>query len=127
MSRDVKIKLLKALLKTKAAPTNVGICGNVSNNIQTHYICYCDYLTSLFMSWPKFSGVSAYPVPHPAPYPVPYPVPYPDYESAVQAYNATTMLWEGEYGDLRRELLDHCINELEKELGSDAECPQDKN
>lgn len=115
MSRDVKIKLLKALIETKAAPINVGICGNVSKNIQINWICYDGYLTSLFMSWPKFSGVPA------------YPVPYPDCESATYAYNATAMLWEGAYGDLRRELLDHCINELEKELGSDAECPQDKN
>lgn len=115
MSRDVKIALLKALIKTKAAPTNVGICGNVSKNIQINWICYCDYLTSLFMSWPKFSGTSS------------YPVPCPDCESASYAYNATVMLWEGEYGDLRRELLDHCIDELEKELRSDAECPQDKN
>ena len=119
MSRDVKIALLKALIKTKAAPTNVGICGNVSKNIQTHWIGYGDYLTSLFMSWPKFSGTSSYPVP--------YPDCESDCESATYAYNATTMMWEGAYGDLRRELLDHCINELEKELGSDAEWPQDKN
>lgn len=114
MSRDVKIKLLKALIKTKAAPTNVGICGNVNKHIQASWLGYGDCLTSLFMSWPKYSGNSAYPVPHP------------DCESDC-AYNATTMMWEGAYGDLRRELLDHCINELEKELGSDAECPQDKN
>lgn len=104
MSRDVNIELLKALIKTKAAPTNVGICGNVNKNIQTHSIRYGDYLTSLFMSWPKFSGVSAYPVPHP------------DYESANCAYNATEMMWEGEYGALRMELLDFCITELEDQL-----------
>lgn len=109
MSRDVKIALLKALIKTKAAPTNVGICGNVSKNIQTHWIGYGDYLTSLFMSWPKFSGTSSYPVPLPG-------YSYPD-----DAYNDIDMLWEGAYGDLRRELLDHCISELKKELKNDAE------
>lgn len=104
MSRDVKIELLKALIKTKDSPRpTYGICGNVSKNIQTHWIGYGDYLTSLFMSWPKFSGVSSYPVPHP------------DCESDC-ACSATPMLWEGEYGALRMELLDFCITELEDQL-----------
>ena len=112
MSRDVKIKLLKSLLKVKACPyQDRGICGSLPM-----YFDRGRLLFSLFKAWPKFSGTLNFPVPHPT-------EPF----SAASAYYFARDKWEGEYGDLRRELLDHCINELEKELGSDAECLQDEN
>jgi hypothetical protein len=36
--------------------------------------------------------------------------------NAKKAYQLGEYLWLGEYGDLRKNLLDHIINELEKEL-----------
>ena len=112
MSRDVKIKLLKSLLKIKACPDkDRGICNSVPHSFEISRLLF-----SLFKAWPKFSGTLNFPVPHPT-------EPF----SAAGAYYAAENKWEGEYGALRMELLDFCINELEKELGSDAECPQDEN
>lgn len=110
MSRYVKIALLKALIKTKDSPRPTwGICQNVDRNILIDLGGYANCLTELFKSWPKYSGNPS------------YPVPLPGYEYPDNAYNDIDMLWEGAYGDLRRELLDHCISELKKELKNDAE------
>lgn len=43
-----------------------------------------------------------------------YPVPGVAGMTPDGAFIYTHDVWEGEYGDLRRELLDHCIAELEK-------------
>jgi len=63
-----------------------------------------DLLHELFETWPKFSGDIEYPVPSDL-----------EDESPRNAYDMRANLWVGAYGDLRKELLDHCINELEGE------------
>lgn len=76
---------------------HVGICGNigtVSGGDEEH-------LAVLFRSWPKFSGN------------VVYPVPGVDRMTPSAAWARIHDVWVGEYGALRRELLDHCIAELE--------------
>lgn len=61
-------------------------------------------LTDLFKTWEKFSGVDAYPVPSTN-----------LNVSPIGAFKKEPR-WEGEYGQLRRELLQHCIDTLEAEL-----------
>lgn len=101
MSRDVKIKLLKSLLKIKACPAQrFSICGHVLYSFEINRL-----LLSLFKAWPKFSGNWLYSVPHPT-------EPF----SAAGACYAAENKWEGEYGALRMELLDFCITELEDQL-----------
>lgn len=93
-----KSRLLNALIKLQEdGPNNdeIGICNNID----------CDDLALLFKSWSKFSGCIEYPVPSPH-----------GRESPLDAYYGYDNIWEGAYGKLRKELLQHCINELEKEL-----------
>lgn len=82
-----------------AGPTgrHAGIGGNLGRLDERDE----EQLDVLFQSWPKFSGSVAYPVPGVAGM-------TPDV-----AFIHIRDVWEGEYGDLRRELLDHCIAELE--------------
>ena len=75
-----------------------GICGNVSFR-------RCLLLTELFKSWAKFSGNEEFPV----------------QEGDVNpewSYAYNKKMWDKstEYGQLRWELLDHCIAQLQKEI-----------
>lgn len=79
---------------------HAGICGNLGRLDERDE----EQLDVLFQSWPKFSGSVA------------YPVPGVDRMTPLEAFVYIRAVWVGEYGDLRRELLDHCIAELEKAL-----------
>lgn len=59
-------------------------------------------LTDLFKTWEKFSGVEA------------YPVPSTNLNDSPNGAFKTEPRWTGEYGQLRRELLQHCIATLEQ-------------
>lgn len=82
-----------------------GICHEVSLRTE----CFAPYkiynvFAPHFETWEKFSGDKYYPIP-----------------SASKHYtprDAFSLLpkWTGKCGKLRRELLDHLINEIEKEL-----------
>jgi hypothetical protein len=100
----MSIELLDALrrLRTEGPfSTYAGICGNLPiNSYQDEGV----RLSALFRSWPKFSGSLTYPVPGVGDM------------SPHEAFVRIPNVWNGEYGALRRELLDHCINELAKEL-----------
>lgn len=87
-------------IQTKGAKyKRVGICGNLSTEVlHTNR----ETLFSLFRTWPKFSGEKDYPVPATGPC------------TAKEQYIARESMWEGPYGDLRKELLTHCIKELQK-------------
>lgn len=79
---------------------HVGICGNIGT------VSGGDegQLAALFRSWSKFSGNVA------------YPVPGVDRMGPSKAFFYINNVWVGEYGALRRELLDHCIAELEAQF-----------
>lgn len=68
-----------------------------------------DILRSLFTEWPKYSGYPRHPVPSVTP----------DL-TAPEQFNRVALswasFWEGEYGELRKELLQFCIDTLTKEL-----------
>ena len=84
----------------------VGICSNVNralDMLELYVVSPYKELGKLFKTWPKYSGDIDYPVPSP----------YKDLSAATQ-YGMAMDMWEGAYGELRIELLDHCIYELEK-------------
>ena len=61
-----------------------------------------ELLMHLTATWEHYSGSPAYPVPHP------------DFrDCGCEAYH-TKLLWRGEYGWLRRQLLKHIIKHLKK-------------
>lgn len=84
-----------------------GICGNIGTVSGGDK----EQLDVLFRSWPKFSGSVVYPVPGVAGM------------TPGGAFAHIRDVWVGEYGDLRRELLDHCIAELEAQF---PETPTDE-
>ncbi|QJT71819.1 hypothetical protein TH1_137 [Shewanella phage Thanatos-1] len=120
-------------LKTATVPNalDTGICGFVDiyiSGIKTELLDLCnskaihlyhDYgeilpsitrsikirSKELYSTWPKFSGNFSYPVPSPKGDVHPSKV-----------YWSDTPKWTGEYGDLRKELLDHSIKLLESNL-----------
>lgn len=111
---NTKEKMLQALRKVRDDYYNsgrdfdyyVGICSNVNRalyKLDLHGVDHSTELYALFKTWPKYSGNSDYPVPSL----------YKDL-SAEQQYGIAFNMWAGAYGELRVELLNHCISELEK-------------
>lgn len=78
-----------------------GICDNASNFLQRHVDA--DLLKPSFVSWPPYSGDLSYPVPS-------------DQAgvSSCHKYFDTDDVWIDDYGDLRMDLLNHCIKTLER-------------
>lgn len=112
MNNELELLLLEALYSIKAEPgyRTCGICDNVE--------CLLDeldedderkvnrILRDLFVSWPKFSGD------------IIYPIKAPGYQTGEASYlsEENHNKWEGEYGNLRKELLDFLINSLKNEV-----------
>lgn len=96
-----KQKLLDRLYEIRLnGPTYIrsGICGNVS-------IRKCLILAELFQTWPKYSGK------HECPIQVGSKDPEATYLYCENMWDKST-----EYGQLRWELLDHCIAQLQIQL-----------
>ena len=108
--------MLDAALDIKAGNFDKGwgICGNLNNKInnrvgeseERYEIILNSWriLKQAFYTWPKFSGDVQFPINDPC-----------DEISANHAY-VYLPKWEGEYGELRWELLDHVIDFLKKEI-----------
>jgi hypothetical protein len=77
---------------------NDGICLNIAK--YGH-----DDIHQYFTTWERYSGEIEFPVPSTI-----------EGVSPEAIYMQTNSVWEGAYGDLRKNLLDHIINELIKEL-----------
>jgi hypothetical protein len=116
--------LLQALLSTltdlKTRPLSyTGICGGV----KSRYLDYVpkdvvitlergdlmlEYTTQkmreLFLTWPPYSGDYV------------YPVPATSCNTPSEQYKETDKKWEGQYGDLRKDLLEHLIRGVQAEL-----------
>lgn len=103
--QEARDNLLNNLRRIKAegprVPAN-GICSNAKPWVHSHI--EINLLYDVFRVWPKRSGVCGYPVPSGD-----------TYVGAVTAYNAATDCWDRntEYGRLRWELLDFCIEQVE--------------
>lgn len=108
-------QLLQALLTLRqqvdAGENNLyaGICISVDEVMYINGVPMCDSTHArarrkeIFRTWPKFSGTLSYPVPSTNPE-----------LSAEACFHFTSDKWSGEYGQLRRELLDYLIEELSK-------------
>jgi hypothetical protein len=77
---------------------NDGICLNIAK--YGH-----DDIHQYFTTWEHYSGEIEFPVPSTI-----------EGVSPEAIYMQSNSVWEGEYGELRKDLLDHIINELIKEL-----------
>ena len=101
---------LDAALDIKAGnfDKKFGICMNMELKVddQVPEECYESWriLKQAFYTWPKFSGDVQFPINDPC--------------NEISANHAYVYLpkWEGEYGELRWELLDHVIDFLKKEI-----------
>lgn len=117
---NIEKVLLDALRYTKENPQNVGICKNVGGYVSNlpNYSSELGgkvqtLLIHTYQNWPKYSGDFSYPVP------VPSDLPNSDIGINVtpgMAYNYAGNYWAGEYGQLRMELLDFLISELENQI-----------
>jgi hypothetical protein len=116
--------LLQALLTTltelRTKPLLLtGICGGVSSmyfdNVPEDVAIYPESrallreynirkMKELFLTWPPYSGDPM------------YPVPATDCGDAGEQYGETDFMWEGQYGDLRKDLLEHLIRGVQAEL-----------
>lgn len=108
---------LKNIGKTKDFAPHSGICRNLSvlRNVRTldmsicdrlyHIEVYDDVLNVMFFTWNKFSGDLSYPVPNVNPQ-----------FSPQNEYYCSNAIWNGGYGDLRKELLAHIIESIEDYL-----------
>lgn len=108
-------QLLKVLKKVRAAATShregraephwfdceVGICINAETCV--HDRLDLDALKPTFVSWRYYSGDLMYPVPSPQAGMCPS-----------REYRHTDDVWVDDYGDLRMDLLNHCIKTLER-------------
>ena len=99
-AKSEKGALLAALYRVKfAAVKQYGICGEFNRYYHGKAAEPGKELKRLFALWPKFSGCAVYPVP-----------------GSGAAFSLQPRLWSGEYGKLRKELLNFMIEQLEKEL-----------
>lgn len=108
-NRASKLSLLSDLKKLKVKVSSIwflfckermdGICKLIDGTCASLNI-----LDDIFEKWDHFSGRHGFPVPHPDAKRTPW-----------EAYSRLPK-WRGKYGKLRRELLDFCIQELERDL-----------
>ena len=107
MDMLVAMRSIKEMLKDGTLPCmTFGICTNLDAVIRCtrkdDVLLVSIIRDKLFSTWPKFSGDTSFPVPSDI-----------DYDCR-STYIRATNKWVGKYGDLRLELLNHCISELEK-------------
>lgn len=86
-----------------------GICYNLTMLVPLLGWEVRELVVELFKGWPKHSGNPKYPVPSTYVEGAP-----PAIGAAMSMYYDTTDLWVGEYGELRKELLDYTIGVLSK-------------
>lgn len=107
IAQKYMLHALKTLRDEGPSRPSFGICSNVDAGlvvIGTHCTPSTDaVMYELFSRWPKFTGTLEFPVPHP-------------HLTPAAAY-AEPKIWEGTYGDNRKELLNFMIAELEKDIG----------
>ena len=106
--------LLEALKHLKGDSQKCGgICANVEDYIYSEYkedpSDVAKTIGEMAQKWPKWSGSLNYPVP------VPEKLVKSNVHTSYWAFGFLPK-WQGEYGQLRMELLDFLIEELENEL-----------
>lgn len=110
------LKQINPNFETSAHPCrNVGLCKYIEYSKSPGIARYMQAaMRHMFREWPHYSGVEAYPID------LSLNHPYNDLSPCDQyinmAYMGDTWIWNGEYNDLRRDLLKFLITRLESEL-----------
>ena len=79
------------------------------------------WVQQVAQKWPKWSGDITYPVPVPVPANMGLAELKAGVHTPMDAYHYFHNVWEGAYGELRMELLDFLIEELEQTNGTGNE------
>jgi len=98
---EYEIGVLEQMLKEPLCRLD-GICVNFLNATGLSVLEAFPW-EDIVESWPKFSGNSIYPIPSLI-----------SQQRPSQAFNCASDMWDGAYGELRKELLQHAINELKR-------------
>ncbi len=103
MNLHEALKIVKEQVETGTARPYRAICVALEKLELDTFVPVADQLQPLFERWPKYSGMGGYPVPSPVS----------KFGAAEMYYYALeeSLMWTGEYGDLRRELLDFLLEE----------------
>lgn len=116
-----KVKLLNGLtnilekVNSEDFYSDMGICGLLEYELDPEldnnriWQVINRVLVPYFISWPQYSGHKCYPVPSTS-----------IYMNREEAFYLTENLWEGEYGALRIDLLNHIIEQVRKEMYQEA-------
>jgi len=99
---EQEIEVLEQMLKEPLCRLD-GICVNFLNATGQGVLEASFSWEEIVKSWPKFSGNTIYPVPSTLPH-----------QHPAKAFGFTSDMWNGAYGELRKELLQHIINELKR-------------
>ena len=103
MNLHEALKVVKEQVETGTVGSYLAICAAVEKLELDSFVSAADQLRPLFKRWPKYSGFDLYPVPSPDK----------TRTNLEMFYDALAKdaLWQGEYGALRKELLDFLIEE----------------
>ena len=99
------LQVLKGMQQGRILSHKTGICDNLS---LSHVVDSRDgyaIIQRFSTSWEKYSKDKEYPVPSTD-----------KNYSPLNMYHMTKNIWVGKYGDLRKELLQHLITEITKEI-----------
>ena len=125
MQEITKATVLAALNKLEldgmynSWPAEGGICRYVQSSLESDSDGHRQVdaiLQPIFRTWPKYSGDPWYPVPHPFQYEYSDEDDICDLAKQAFEYDYEDDMWTGEYGELRKELLAFCVEQLGKEL-----------
>ena len=110
------LKQINPNFETSAhACRNIGLCKYIEYSKPA---CVARYMQAdmrhMFMEWPYYSGVGAYPIDLSLKHTYNDLPPRDQYNT--MADHGDTWVWNGEYNDLRRDLLKFLITRLESEL-----------
>lgn len=64
-NKELRLKI-RALGEGRSLPPepNIGLCWYLEENVKANY-SQCRIIRGLMFTWPRFSGIRTYPVPHP--------------------------------------------------------------
>jgi hypothetical protein len=98
MSQRQKFHKACIKLKTNVEESTILPFGGICSNLPDIDVSMaCDFVEKYAKTWKHFSGSETYPVP--------------GRHAAYRAAHDTGSMWTGEYGELRKDLLDHLIEQ----------------
>lgn len=115
------LKQINPNFETSVHPCrNVGLCRYIEHSKPTAIARFMQaIMRHMFREWPYYSGMETYPIDLSLNHPYNDLSPY--YQYNTMADHGDTWIWNGEYNDLRRDLLKFLITSLESELNEVAD------